>query len=232
MRDNVPVTTNEPDPRPADETADAQQRIAELTARIEQARADYYEHDAPTMADGEYDALEKELRALEEENPQLASEDSPTRTVGGAAAGGLPTIVHAERMQSLDNVFSLEELREWCEHAAAELSAPVRFLNELKIDGLAINLRYENGELVTAATRGDGRTGEDVTANALRIEGIPQTLEGEGHPPLVEVRGEVFMPTKAFAALNDLQVELRERAVAVSRSRWESRSISCTRAFE
>jgi len=232
VRDNVPVTTNAQDPRPADETADAQQRIAELTARIEQARVDYYEHDAPTMADGEYDALEKELRALEEENPQLASEDSPTRTVGGAAAGGLPTIVHAERMQSLDNVFSLEELREWCEHAAAELGAPVRFLNELKIDGLAINLRYEDGELVTAATRGDGRTGEDVTANALRIEGIPQRLEGEGHPPLVEVRGEVFMPTKAFAALNDLQVELRERAVAESRTRWEARSTTGTRAFD
>lgn len=232
MRDNVPVTTNAQDPRPADETADAQQRIAELTARIEQARVDYYEHDAPTMADGEYDALEKELRALEEQNPQLASEDSPTRTVGGAAAGGLPTIVHAERMQSLDNVFSLEELREWCEHAATELGAPVRFLNELKIDGLAINLRYENGELVTAATRGDGRTGEDVTANALRIEGIPQRLDGEGHPPLVEVRGEVFMPTEAFAALNDLQVELRERAVAESRSRWEARSTTGTRAFD
>ena len=228
MRDNVPVTTNEPAPR----TADAQQRIAELTARIEQARADYYERDAPTMADGEYDALEKELRALEAENPQLASEDSPTRTVGGAAAGGLPTIVHAERMQSLDNVFSLEELREWCEHAAEELRAPVRFLTELKIDGLAINLRYEDGELVTAATRGDGRTGEDVTVNALRIEGIPQRLEGEGHPPLVEVRGEVFMPTDDFARLNELQVELRERAVAEARTRWESRAASGRRPFD
>jgi len=228
VRDNVPVTTNEPAPR----TADAQQRIAELTARIEQARADYYERDAPTMADGEYDALEKELRALEAENPQLASEDSPTRTVGGAAAGGLPTIVHAERMQSLDNVFSLEELREWCEHAAEELRAPVRFLTELKIDGLAINLRYEDGELVTAATRGDGRTGEDVTVNALRIEGIPQRLEGEGHPPLVEVRGEVFMPTDDFARLNELQVELRERAVAEARTRWESRAASGRRPFD
>jgi DNA ligase (NAD+) len=232
VRDNVPVTTNEPAPRPADATADAQQRIAELTARIEQARADYYEHDAPTMADGEYDALEKELRSLEAENPQLASEDSPTRTVGGVPAAGLPTIVHAERMQSLDNVFSLEELREWCEHVAAELRAPVRFLTELKIDGLAINLRYENGELVTAATRGDGRTGEDVTANALRIEGIPQRLEGEGHPPLVEVRGEVFMPTEAFEELNDLQLALRERAVAEARTRWESRQASGRRAFD
>src|SRR5690606_41314097 len=131
------------------------------------------------MADGEYDALEKELRALEEENPQLASEDSPTRTVGGAAAGGLPTIVHAERMQSLDNVFSLEELREWCEHAAAELGAPVRLLNELKLDGLPINLRYEDGEHVTAATRCNGRTSEHANANALRSEGNPQKPAGE-----------------------------------------------------
>ena len=230
MRHNDPVTTNEQGPRTADETA--QQRIAELTARIEQARVDYYEHDAPTMADAEYDELEKELRALEEQNPQLAAEDSPTRTVGGALAAGLPTIDHAERMQSLDNVFSTDELRQWCEHAAAELGGNVRYLLELKIDGLAINLRYEHGALVTAATRGDGRTGEDVTANALRIEGIPQRLEGEGHPPLVEVRGEVFMPTKAFAALNDLQVELRERAVAESRTRWEARSTTGTRAFD
>ncbi|HLQ80216.1 MAG TPA: NAD-dependent DNA ligase LigA [Brachybacterium sp.] len=209
----------------------AQQRIAELTAQIEQARVDYYEHDAPTMADAEYDVLEKELRALEEAHPQLAAEDSPTRTVGGAPAAGLPTIVHAERMQSLDNVFSLEELREWCEHVAAELRAPVRFLTELKIDGLAINLRYEHGELVTAATRGDGRTGEDVTVNALRLEGIPQRLSGSGHPPLVEVRGEVFMPTADFARLNDFQVELRERAVAEARARWESRQASGRRPF-
>jgi len=230
VRHNDPVTTNEQGPRTADETA--QQRIAALTARIEQARVDYYEHDAPTMADAEYDELEKELRALEEANPQLAAEDSPTRTVGGAAAAGLPTIDHAERMQSLDNVFSLEELREWCAHAAAELGGEVRYLTELKIDGLAINLRYEHGELVTAATRGDGRTGEDVTVNALQIDGIPQRLSGSGHPALVEVRGEVFMPTADFERLNDLQVELRERAVAESRTRWESRQGSGRRPFD
>ncbi|SLM99780.1 DNA ligase [Brachybacterium faecium] len=224
------MTTNEQGPRTADETA--QQRIAALTARIEQARVDYYEHDAPTMADAEYDELEKELRALEEANPQLAAEDSPTRTVGGAAAAGLPTIDHAERMQSLDNVFSLEELREWCAHAAAELGGEVRYLTELKIDGLAINLRYEHGELVTAATRGDGRAGEDVTVNALQIDGIPQRLSGSGHPALVEVRGEVFMPTADFERLNDLQVELRERAVAESRTRWESRQGSGRRPFD
>ncbi|WP_162801517.1 NAD-dependent DNA ligase LigA [Brachybacterium saurashtrense] len=223
------MTTNQ---QGTETAARAQQRVAELTAQIEQARADYYEHDAPTMADGEYDALEKELRELEAENPQLASEDSPTRTVGGTAATGLPTLEHAERMQSLDNVFSLEELREWCAHVAAELGGTVRYLTELKIDGLAINLRYEHGELVTAATRGDGRTGEDVTVNALRIEGIPQRLEGEGHPPLVEVRGEVFMPTEDFTRLNDLQVELRERAVAEARTRWEARAAEGRRPFD
>ena len=137
MRHNDPVTTNEQGPRTADETA--QQRIAALTARIEQARVDYYEHDAPTMADAEYDELEKELRALEEANPQLAAEDSPTRTVGGAAAAGLPTIDHAERMQSLDNVFSLEELREWCAHAAAELGGEVRYLTELDRKSTRLN---------------------------------------------------------------------------------------------
>ena len=217
------MSTNEQSSRPADETTDAQQRIAALTAQIEQARVDYYEHDAPTMADGEYDALEQELRQLEEQNPQLASVDSPTRTVGGAPAAGLPEIEHAERMQSLDNVFSVEELREWCAHVTAELGGSVRFLNELKIDGLAINLRYENGELVSAATRGDGRTGEDVTSNALRIEGIPHRLAGEGHPPLVEVRGEVFMPTADFKRLNELQSELREREVEGLRHLHEAR---------
>ncbi|WME24643.1 NAD-dependent DNA ligase LigA [Brachybacterium sp. GU-2] len=224
------VTTNEQGPRTADETA--QQRIAELTAQIEQARVDYYEHDAPTMADTEYDELEKELRALEEANPQLAAEDSPTRTVGGAAAAGLPTIDHAERMQSLDNVFSTDELRQWCEHAAAELGGNVRYLLELKIDGLAINLRYEHGALVTAATRGDGRTGEDVTANALAIEGIPQRLSGSGHPPLVEVRGEVFMPTADFARLNDLQVELRAREVEGLRALQEARQDAGKSVFD
>ncbi|WP_345079199.1 NAD-dependent DNA ligase LigA [Brachybacterium paraconglomeratum] len=224
------MTTNEQEPRTADETA--QQRIASLTAQIEQARVDYYEHDAPTMADAEYDRLEQELRTLEEANPQLAAEDSPTRTVGGAAAAGLPTIEHAERMQSLDNVFSIEDLREWCSHAAAEIGGTARFLTELKIDGLAINLRYEHGELITAATRGDGRTGEDVTANALRIGQIPQRLAGTGHPALVEVRGEVFMPTEDFTRLNEFQLELRERAVLESRTRWESRQASGRRSFD
>ncbi|MGO2535771.1 MAG: NAD-dependent DNA ligase LigA, partial [Brachybacterium tyrofermentans] len=218
--------------QPESDAVEPQQRIAELTAQIEKAIEDYYLHDAPTLADAEYDALERELRELEEQNPQLARPDSPTQTVHGVVASGLAEIVHAERMLSLDNVFSLQELRDWCAHAAAELGQEVHWLTELKIDGLAINLRYENGELVTAATRGDGRTGEDVTVNALQIDGIPQTLSGSGHPALVEVRGEVFMPTQDFTRLNELQVELRERAVAENLSRWESRQASGRRAFD
>lgn len=245
MRHNVLVSQDEQDTQnpqhtestaaaeqPESDAVEPQQRIAELTAQIEKAIEDYYLHDAPTLADAEYDALERELRELEEQNPQLARPDSPTQTVHGVVASGLEEIVHAERMLSLDNVFSLQELRDWCAHAAAELGQEVHWLTELKIDGLAINLRYENGELVTAATRGDGRTGEDVTVNALQIDGIPQTLSGSGHPALVEVRGEVFMPTQDFTRLNELQVELRERAVAENLSRWESRQASGRRAFD
>nr|WP_256386314.1 helix-hairpin-helix domain-containing protein [Brachybacterium sp. P6-10-X1] len=206
--------------------------MAALTAQIEQAIEDYYIHDAPTLADAEYDALEHELQALEAQHPQLARADSPTQTVHGAVDAELVPIDHAERMLSLDNVFAVQELREWCAHAVGELGQDVRWLTELKIDGLAINLRYEHGELVTAATRGDGRTGEDVTVNALQISGIPRSLAGSGHPALVEVRGEVFMPTADFARLNELQVELRERAVAESRSRWESRQASGRRPFD
>lgn len=237
MRHNVLVSQDEQDTQPTappteNDAAAAQQRIAALTAQIEEAIEDYYVRDAPTMADSEYDALEHELQALEAQHPQLARADSPTQTVHGAVDAELVEIDHAERMLSLDNVFSIQELRDWCGHAGGELGQEVRWLTELKIDGLAINLRYENGELVTAATRGDGRTGEDVTVNALRLEGIPQSLAGSGHPALVEVRGEVFMPTADFARLNEFQVELRDRAVAESRTRWESRQAKGRRAFD
>ena len=237
VRHNVLVSQDEQETQPTAPPTDndavaAQQRIAALTAQIEQAIEDYYIHDAPTLADAEYDALEHELQALEAQHPQLARADSPTQTVHGAVDAELVPIDHAERMLSLDNVFTVQELRDWCAHAVGELGQDVRWLTELKIDGLAINLRYEHGELVTAATRGDGRTGEDVTVNALQISGIPQSLAGSGHPALVEVRGEVFMPTADFARLNELQVELRERAVAESRSRWESRQASGRRPFD
>ncbi|MWV58185.1 NAD-dependent DNA ligase LigA [Rathayibacter sp. VKM Ac-2754] len=202
---------------------DPAQRVDELRARIRSASEDYYAADASPLADAEYDALVRELAGLETAHPELASDDSPTQTVGGIVAAGLAPIDHAERMLSLDNVFSADELREWCEKTVASAARPIRWLTELKIDGLAISLHYENGHLVTAATRGDGRTGEDVTVNALRVAGIPLDLEGSGHPPLVEVRGEVFIPVAAFDALNRLQETLRDDAVEEARARWSAR---------
>jgi DNA ligase (NAD+) len=155
----------------------------------------------------------RRLEELERLFPELQSQDSPTQTVGGGVdESGLATITHAERMLSLDNVFSAEELRDWCVKTQDAAARPVHWLTELKIDGLAINLRYENGVLTSAATRGDGRVGEIVTENALRLADVPERLSGSGHPALVEVRGEVFIPVEAFEQLNELQAELRERA--------------------
>ncbi|MGN6274072.1 MAG: NAD-dependent DNA ligase LigA [Protaetiibacter sp.] len=167
----------------------------------------------------------RRLEELERLFPELQSQDSPTQTVGGGVeVGGLDTIQHAERMLSLDNVFSADELREWCVKTADAAGRPVHWLTELKIDGLAINLRYEDGVLTSAATRGDGRVGEIVTENALRLADVPERLSGTGYPALVEVRGEVFIPVKAFEGLNELQAELRERAFADAADRAAGRS--------
>ncbi|MGF0117552.1 NAD-dependent DNA ligase LigA [Promicromonospora sp. Marseille-Q5078] len=207
-----------------DEAA-AQRRWAELVALVEEDQRAYYEEDAPRVSDAEYDARMHELQAIEAAHPALVTPESPTQRVGGAAAGGFATVEHVERMLSLDNVFSVEELRAWDARVARDLGAEhVGYLSEVKIDGLAIALLYEKGHLVRAATRGDGRTGEDVTQNALRIADIPRRLDGDGHPDLVEVRGEVFIPVAAFARLNDLQAELRERVVAESRERHDTRA--------
>jgi DNA ligase (NAD+) len=159
------------------------------------------------------------LEELERLHPELQGQDSPTQTVGAAESSMFAPVEHAERMPSLDNVFSPEELRDWCVKAQAAAGRSVRWLTELKIDGLAISLRYENGVLTSAATRGDGRVGEDVTVNAVRVAGIPQRLAGTGHPDLVEVRGEVFIPVAAFARLNALQADMRDRAVEETRAR-------------
>ncbi len=197
----------------------------QLTARILELREAYYERDTTLVADTEYDAMMRRLEELERIFPELQSQDSPTQTVGGGAeASGLATIQHAERMLSLDNVFSADEVRDWCVKTADAAARPVRWLTELKIDGLAINLRYEHGQLTSAATRGDGRVGELVTENALRVAGIPGRLSGDGHPALVEVRGEVFIPVAAFEALNELQAELRERAFQDAASRAAGRT--------
>ena len=183
----------------------------EWTELVEQLRAHqfaYYVRQAPTVSDAEYDALLRRLEALEEEHPALRTPDSPTQVVGGMFSTEFAAVDHIERMLSLDNAFSAEELAAWAERAARDAGGdPVHYLCELKIDGLAVNLLYEDGRLVRAATRGDGRTGEDVTLNVRTIRDVPDRLAGEDHPHRVEVRGEVFFPIEAFADLNASLVE-------------------------
>ncbi len=181
----------------------------EWTERAEQVRAhqfNYHVKDAPTISDGEYDALIRGLNTLEDRYPELRTPDSPTQQVGAAFSTDFASVEHLERMLSLDNAFSAQEIEAWAarvERDVASVGSPAHhYLCELKIDGLAINLLYERGRLVRAATRGDGRTGEDVTNNVRTIEGIPRTLTGTGHPDRIEVRGEVFFPVEAFAELN------------------------------
>jgi DNA ligase (NAD+) len=201
----------------------ARAEAAQLTERIVRARDAYYGEDAEIVDDATYDGWMHRLERIEHTYPQLQGQDSPTQSVGAAQTSDLATIEHAERMLSLDNVFSPDELRDWCVKAQGSAGRSVRWLTELKIDGLAISLRYENGVLTSAATRGDGRVGEIVTENALRLADIPERLSGSDHPALVEVRGEVFIPVAAFERLNRLQADLRERAVAEARDRWTAR---------
>ncbi|MFJ4045124.1 NAD-dependent DNA ligase LigA [Microbacterium sp. NPDC089987] len=202
---------------------DARAEAEELTTRILEAKDAYYGRDTSLVDDATYDGWMRRLEELERLHPELQGQDSPTQMVGAAEATGLATIEHAERMLSLDNVFSLDELREWAAKTQASAGREVAWLTELKIDGLAINLRYENGVLTSAATRGDGRVGEIVTENALRLADIPERLSGEGHPEIVEVRGEVFIPVAAFERLNAAQASFRDRVYAEARDRWETR---------
>jgi DNA ligase (NAD+) len=174
-----------------------QARANELVDLINNHRAAYYQSNTSLISDAEYDALMRELEKLEAKYPQLITGDSPTQSVGGEASQTFQPSVHLEKMMSLDNVFSMEELDAWLEKAGG---GP--FLCELKIDGLAINLRYENGKLVSAATRGDGTVGEDVTRNVMTVKGIPHQLSGKAIPDVVEIRGEVFYALEDFAKLN------------------------------
>ena len=174
-----------------------QTRANELVDLINKHRAAYYQSNTSLISDAEYDALMRELEKLEAKYPQLITGDSPTQSVGGEASQTFQPSVHLEKMMSLDNVFSMEELDAWLEKAGG---GP--FLCELKIDGLAINLRYEKGKLVSAATRGDGTVGEDVTRNVMTVKGIPHQLSGKEVPEVVEIRGEVFYALEDFAKLN------------------------------
>ncbi|KHS52282.1 NAD-dependent DNA ligase LigA [Brevibacterium linens] len=175
---------------------------AQLTEKIEELRAAYYQ-DSLLVSDAEYDELVHRLEDLEAKFPELVTDSSPTQTVGGVVdTSTFDPVEHIGPMYSLDNVFDYDELRAWYERVRSATSVKSKFLCELKIDGLAVNLLYRNGELVRAATRGDGRIGEDITANVRTISDIPHHLNTEHPPAEVEIRGEVFFPVEEFAELN------------------------------
>lgn len=188
-----------------------------LAAKIYALRDAYYARDELLADDAQYDRLVADLEALERQFPQFATNDSPTRSVGSGQSTLFSPLVHAERMYSLDNVFSDGEMLDWLTKIRAEYPH-AEFLCEPKIDGLAINLHYENGQLMTAATRGDGVTGEDVSENVHHIPGLPRVLSGHGHPPVVEVRGEVFFPVQVFHDMNARLAEAGERVFANPRN--------------
>ncbi|WP_299360353.1 NAD-dependent DNA ligase LigA [uncultured Paracoccus sp.] len=181
--------------------------MADLRVLVEQANAAYYVEDAPTIDDATYDALKAELVALEAEHPHLAEPDSPTDRIGAAPSEAFGKVTHSVRMMSLENAFAASDVTDFVARIRGFLSlpddAPLVMTAEPKIDGLSLAIRYESGRLVQAATRGDGTTGEDVTANARHIRDLPHRLAGPDVPELLEVRGEVYMTHADFAALND-----------------------------
>ncbi|MEU1585374.1 NAD-dependent DNA ligase LigA [Micromonospora sp. NPDC005710] len=195
----------------AEPTPQARERHAALSQELTEHQYRYYVLDTPTIPDADFDRQLRELEALEEEFPALRTPDSPTQRVGGTFSTDFTPVTHAERMLSLDNAFADEELSAWSDRVERDAGGPVPYLCELKVDGLAINLTYENGRLVRAATRGDGRTGEDVTANVRSIRDVPSQLAPSAEfpdiPELVEVRGEIYFPIAAFADLNAGLVE-------------------------
>ncbi|MEV6670323.1 NAD-dependent DNA ligase LigA [Streptomyces sp. NPDC051162] len=189
--------------------AEVREQHARLAEQVEEHRFRYYVKDAPVVSDAEFDRLLRSLEALEERHPALRTPDSPTQKVAGAYETEFTAVEHRERMLSLDNAFDDEELATWADRLAKEIGegAAHHFLCELKVDGLAVNLTYEHGRLTRAATRGDGRTGEDITPNVRTIDEIPKRLEGERIPALVEIRGEVYFPMEKFEELNARLVE-------------------------
>jgi DNA ligase (NAD+) len=185
---------------------DARSAHADLAAQIQHHRDLYYNQETPELTDAEYDALEAQLRALEAEFPDLKTPDSPTQTVGGSVSAKFSPVTHGIPMLSLDNAFVAEDVTDFEDRIRRFLKVPadepVAFAAEPKIDGVSCSLLYVKGELVRAATRGDGRTGEDITENAKTIKDIPHRLAGADHPDRIEVRGEVYMPLKEFAEMN------------------------------
>src|SRR5216110_3361338 len=188
----------------------AQAKVEHMRLALELEGHDkrYYQEDAPTVSDAEYDALRQRYNAIEKRFPEFVTSESPSQKVGAAPSGRFRKVRHAVPMLSLDNAFAEEDVRDFAGRIARFLKLTddkVDFSAEPKIDGLSMSLRYEGGELVTAATRGDGAEGEDVTANIRTLEDVPQRLKGRNIPDICEVRGEVYMTKKAFLALNERQ---------------------------
>ncbi|QBJ92456.1 NAD-dependent DNA ligase LigA [Streptomyces seoulensis] len=199
--------------------AEARERHGRLAEQVEEHRFRYYVKDAPVVSDAEFDQLLKSLEALEEEFPELRTPDSPTQKVAGSYETEFTAVAHRERMLSLDNTFNDEELAAWADRIARELGDQTyHFLCELKVDGLAVNLTYEHGRLTRAATRGDGRTGEDITPNVRTITDIPERLHGDRVPDLVEIRGEVYFPMEKFLELNERLVAAGDKPFANPRN--------------
>ena len=202
-------SSNSPEPASAEVslTPEIRDEYAQLIDDVRDARRAYYTDDAPTISDAAYDALYRRLEEVEALYPELVANDSPTQEVGGEASSAFAPVTHRARMYSLEDVFSDEELCAWLtkaqENSQAISGKNPTWLTELKIDGLAVNLLYRNGALVRAATRGDGTTGEDVTHNVRTIATIPQRLSGQNHPEEIEIRGEVFISSADFKALNE-----------------------------
>jgi DNA ligase (NAD+) len=202
------------------------QRIADLRRQIRHHEHRYYVEDAPEISDGEFDALMRELAALETAHPDLATDDSPTRRVGGTVAEGFDEVAHAEPMLSLDNAYAADELRAFDERVrkglaeGGESPAQVPYVAELKIDGLSIAVRYKDGRYVRGATRGDGARGEDVTANVRTIRAVPLTLTEDAGTPSgsIEVRGEVYLARSTFTRLNEAREDAGEPAYANPRN--------------
>ncbi len=233
-------------PEPGDMTpdtdaqADLRREHQELAEEVEEARWRYYVKDDPTLSDADFDLKMRRLEELEDEVPDLRTPDSPTQKVGGAVSTEFTAVDHLERMESLDNAFSYEELQTWAARLRRDGILDPAYLCELKVDGLAINLLYEEGRLVRALTRGDGRTGEDVTPNVKTIDSVPHRLKANKEfpvPRLIEVRGEVFLPVEAFERLNQSMTDAGKpmfanpRNAAAGSLRQKDPKITATRAL-
>jgi DNA ligase (NAD+) len=225
---------------PRSATPEAKERHRQLSEEIDDARWRYYVLDDPTLDDADFDRRLRELEGIEEEFPELRTPDSPTQKVGGAVSTEFTAVDHLQRMESLDNAFTYDELASWYARLERDGVTEPALLCELKVDGLAINLLYEGGRLVRALTRGDGRTGEDVTPNVKTIDSVPHRLKASKKfpvPALVEVRGEVFLPGEAFERLNDSLLEAGKQPFANPRNsaagslRQKDPKVTATRAL-